>query len=90
MSKSSRPGVVLTLVALVSGLVDLAFGLYLAAAGLFDAGSNGSMAVIIGGGALGLAVLAALAIEQSARSHRLMAWLLVIPPCLVAHALLVH
>jgi hypothetical protein len=43
--------------------------------------------LLFGGGALGFAVLAAVAIEQSARGRRVLAWLVVIPPCLAAHAL---
>jgi len=87
MPKSHRPGPVLALVALVAGVIDLGFGLWVVATSLFDRGFDRSFGLLFGGGALGLAVLAAVAIEQSARGRRVLAWLLVIPPCLAAHAL---
>lgn len=87
MSKTNRPGALLVFVALVAGIIDLVVGLYVVATSVFDGGLDRSLGLIVGGGALGLAMLAAVAMEQSARGRRVLAWLLVIPPCLAAHAL---
>lgn len=86
-SSTPRPGAILTLVAVVAGLIDLGFALFITWHSLFAHGSDRSLGLLVGGGALGLVMLSALAIEQSARRRHVLAWLAVIPPVLAAQAL---